>query len=259
MGRGKDLLSRTRARLRSPLSVIVAVATITAGFTGTVVYAAVAITSPDDSGTIHACYDHKGKGAGKIRIVNAGTTCKPSERPLSWKSLTSISDLNGTSCKVGAVDGVVSLNFDSQGRGSFYCDIGQGEPPGPDVCGDGVRGSSESCDDGNDQSGDGCTAATCEVETGYGCSGSPSVCSPVCGDHVTTTPEVCDDGNTINETSCPYGTQSCTSCNSTCSGTLVLLGPICGDGVTDVQEACDDGNTNNGDACSSDCSTVTAP
>ena len=53
------------------------------------------------------------------------------------------------------------------------------------VCGDGtwVDGS-EGCDDGNIESGDGCSSL-CVTETGYECSpldGSVQTCSTVCGD-----------------------------------------------------------------------------
>ena len=48
----------------------------------------------------------------------------------------------------------------------------------PVVCGDGIVVSgAESCDDGGTDPGDGCSA-TCTVESGYICNGSPSVCSP---------------------------------------------------------------------------------
>lgn len=44
------------------------------------------------------------------------------------------------------------------------------------ICGDGViYGTGELCDDGNQLSGDGCNSI-CRVETGYTCSGEPSVC-----------------------------------------------------------------------------------
>ncbi|MEZ4398828.1 MAG: DUF4215 domain-containing protein [Kofleriaceae bacterium] len=48
----------------------------------------------------------------------------------------------------------------------------------PVICGDGVvTAGAEACDDGNTTAGDGCSA-TCTVEPNYGCSGSPSVCTP---------------------------------------------------------------------------------
>lgn len=57
---------------------------------------------------------------------------------------------------------------------------GGGADPAPPaaVCGDGLVAPSagETCDDGNVAPGDGC-APTCGVEAGYGCTGSPSVCT----------------------------------------------------------------------------------
>jgi len=50
---------------------------------------------------------------------------------------------------------------------------------GPALCGNGVLGSTESCDDANTTPGDGCSA-TCTLETGWSCSGTPSVCSQYC-------------------------------------------------------------------------------
>lgn len=44
------------------------------------------------------------------------------------------------------------------------------------TCGDGQIGSGEQCDDGNVASGDGCSA-TCRIESGYICAGTPSACS----------------------------------------------------------------------------------
>ena len=43
------------------------------------------------------------------------------------------------------------------------------------VCGDGVIGSGEECDDFDSSSGDGCSS-TCQLEVNYVCSGTPSVC-----------------------------------------------------------------------------------
>ncbi len=43
------------------------------------------------------------------------------------------------------------------------------------VCGDGIVGVGETCDDGNAQAADGCSA-TCHEETGFTCTGEPSTC-----------------------------------------------------------------------------------
>lgn len=45
-------------------------------------------------------------------------------------------------------------------------------------CGDGVVDTGEECDDAGTSAGNGC-GATCTVEAGYECSGSPSSCSPL--------------------------------------------------------------------------------
>jgi cysteine-rich repeat protein len=93
-----------------------------------------------------------------------------------------------------------------------------------EYCGDGVTNDvAETCDDGNTVSGDGCTA-TCQLE--------------FCGDGVTNdVDEECDDGNTVSDD----------GCSSTCRG------EFCGDGIQQTSEGCDDGNTESGDGCSATC------
>jgi cysteine-rich repeat protein len=123
------------------------------------------------------------------------------------------------------------------------------------VCGDGKIEGSETCDDGNTKSGDGCSA-TCTVEPGYACTGSPSVCTTTCGDGIKAGTEQCDDGNTSNEDGCD------STCHIepgwTCTGSPSVCKPIpptsvCGNGIKEPGEECDDGNTKNGDGCSSTC------
>lgn len=46
------------------------------------------------------------------------------------------------------------------------------------VCGDGAISGSETCDDRNTLSGDGCSS-TCQIEQGWRCAGQPSVCTPI--------------------------------------------------------------------------------
>ena len=92
------------------------------------------------------------------------------------------------------------------------------------ICGDGIIEQGEQCDDGNTQSGDGCSA-TCQKEA-------------VCGNGVVEKGEQCDDGNT----------QSGDGCSATCQKEAV-----CGNGVVEKGEQCDDGNTQSGDGCSATC------
>ena len=48
------------------------------------------------------------------------------------------------------------------------------------ICGNGIIESGESCDDGNMVNGDGCNN-TCTVQSGWSCTGNPSVCSNTLG------------------------------------------------------------------------------
>ena len=124
------------------------------------------------------------------------------------------------------------------------------------ACGDGTLNTTagEECDDGNTDSGDGCSDSCilefCGdglIQAGLGetCddSGESATCDnnctgALCGDGTLniTAGEGCDDGN--NDP------------GDGCSPTCVL---ICGNGTLDGTEECDDNNTDSGDGCSSSC------
>jgi cysteine-rich repeat protein len=126
------------------------------------------------------------------------------------------------------------------------------------VCGDGVIAPGERCDDGNEESGDGCSS-TCSIESGWTCAtvDGTSVCRRlnVCGDGRIDSAEACDDGND----------ESADGCSSTCQfeegftcepgAPTVCLPTGCGDGVIQAElgEECDDRNEEDGDGCSSVC------
>ncbi|WP_434418030.1 hypothetical protein [Nannocystis pusilla] len=94
---------------------------------------------------------------------------------------------------------------------------------GPAVCGDGVVGGGEACDDGNDTPDDACTN-DCML--------------PACGDGLIQAGEECDAGaqNGANA-----------ACLDDCSVN------VCGDGFVGPGEGCDDGNQVDADACGNDC------
>jgi cysteine-rich repeat protein len=103
----------------------------------------------------------------------------------------------------------------------------------PDVCGDGMLGSTEGCDDGNTVDGDGCSSM-CAVETAYDCTGSPSVCVPKCGDGVLLAGERCDDGNPTDGDGCsatctvePYW--RCAGTPSVCARIKIVYSPSSSD------------------------------
>jgi cysteine-rich repeat protein len=159
-------------------------------------------------------------------------------------------------------------------------------------CGDRVVDGDESCEDGNDVDGDGCTACVADtcgdgvVNDGgrEACDDGPrnsdtepgacrSDCTlPRCGDLVVDGDESCDDGNSVDG-------DGCTACKADTCGDGVVNdggteacddGPLnsdtlpdacrtnctlarCGDSVVDAGELCDDGNTDPGDECTELC------
>ncbi len=120
---------------------------------------------------------------------------------------------------------------------TFACLSGCGDdsttPPGDPVCGNEVVESGEACDDGNNESGDGCSA-TCQNE------------STTCGNGDVDDGEECDDGNT----------ESGDGCSATCTNEGT---PSCGDGIEQAGEECDDGNNDSGDGCSATCAIENIP
>ena len=142
------------------------------------------------------------------------------------------------------------------------------------VCGDGLLVVGEACDDGNQNSGDGCSQS-CKPESGFVClpedlltksevaTGPPfaaqnrTVCTPICGDGLVllTFGESCDDSNRIPGDGCD---ENCNvepgyTCGSTGSLSASVCTPICGDGLLRSPETCDDGNTGKGDGCNEQC------
>ena len=125
------------------------------------------------------------------------------------------------------------------------------------VCGNGVPEPGEACDDGNAESGDGCSP-TCQSECGNGrvdggeqCDdgnpwdgdGCSTACrwEPRCGDGIVQAGrgEECDDGRN--------GDNRGDGCRDDCTANA------CGDGRLDAGESCDDGNVADGDGCDANC------
>ena len=128
-------------------------------------------------------------------------------------------------------------------------------------CGNGIVESGELCDDGNQESDDGCAADCSSKDPGYTCPPAGGACTkttdptdpPVCGNGKVEKGEACDDGNDIGGDGCGFNCKvesgySCPTPNQPC---IEAVG--CGDRKLSEGEACDDGNTEDGDGCSSDC------
>lgn len=122
------------------------------------------------------------------------------------------------------------------------CEEGELPPPDP-ACGDGrINVEGETCDDGNGDSGDGCTA-NCELEADYACPtpGKSCVSTVVCGDSKVTGAETCDDGNAAAGDGCDTNCgveegYSCLTPGLRCTATA------CGDSLVAGAEECDFGS-----------------
>jgi cysteine-rich repeat protein len=112
---------------------------------------------------------------------------------------------------------------------------------GGTVCGDGILGAQETCDDENRLAGDGCSD-TCQQEDGWLCDGEPSVCVPICGDALVLGEEECDATNLDGESCASLGLQSGTlDCLDTCmfDVTGCDITAQCGNGAREYPEQCD--------------------
>lgn len=122
-------------------------------------------------------------------------------------------------------------------------------------CGDTILDTGESCDDGNNRDGDGCSAM-CRFEAR-------------CGDGRIDMGEVCDDGNNASADGCRSDCRSDERCGNSivdtavgevCDGTPGCAANCrsimtCGNGTIDPGETCDDRNTTRWDGCAPDCQT----
>lgn len=126
-----------------------------------------------------------------------------------------------------------------------------GKTPPPN-CGDGTLQDYESCDDGNQVSGDGCSSY-CELEHGWICLTDGQACiAESCGDGIVAGGEECDDGNRRTRDGCNYFCRIesgfvCEDQGQLCRSTQ------CGDGVQEGIETCDDGNEESADGCDENC------
>ena len=220
--------------------------------------------------------------------VDCGFTCQESSllghdacEPVCGDSLQR--GLEG--CDDGNTDNGDGCSSDCSVELGFMCfhmvDAGEAPAPcnpSPSTCLKGVCGvgtitgnmrDKKECDDGNMESGDGCSH-DCRIECGFACTGATdntaSSCLPTgCGDSKLSGGEACDDGNTNNGDGCSESCQIETGWDCShvpvppamCGKHPDVCSPICGDGLRLGLEldpgGCDDGSTNVGDGCDSQC------
>lgn len=98
------------------------------------------------------------------------------------------------------------------------------------VCGNSIIEGNETCDDGNNVSGNGCSS-NCLIENGWICIGAPSVCAEKCGDGLIVGEEVCDSLGNIGCNANENCVNACRLCQSSSS-----TGEYCGDDVCSISE-----------------------
>lgn len=155
-----------------------------------------------------------------------------------------------------AAAGLAGLAPESS-TGAAAASPGASNPVGA-VCGDGVIGDGEQCDDGNDLPADGC-GSSCRVEGGFECTEPGVACAAaICGNGVLGGGEQCDDGNLLGGGQLVDGD----GCNSVCELEVGFKCDVpgqpcsptrCGDMVVEGLEQCDDGNKDYFDGCDPVC------
>ena len=146
-------------------------------------------------------------------------------------------------------------------------------------CGNGFKATTEGCDDGNPDNGDGCDSQ-CKLENGEmcveaeanSCQGvcdllDSNTCEPAntCGNGTMDANEKCDDGNNLDNDGCGANCKlengaNCSAFDDCESGVCDMLesdqcesADTCGNGVLETGEGCDDGGTTGGDGCNRQC------
>ncbi len=119
-------------------------------------------------------------------------------------------------------------------------------------CGNMVVDAGETCDDGNTNDGDGCSADCTTVEDNYLCPDRGGACeqnepgTAQCGNSKVENKETCDDGNHNDGDGCSSDCMAieagfeCPKEGGACSQ---AVGKKCGNGKIDGDEACDPGNS----------------
>ena len=141
-------------------------------------------------------------------------------------------------------NGVINLGDSIVIDPGSICDdrvCGDGAATVPPVCGDGkINQADEQCDDGNTESGDGCTANCRQIEANFACPtpGQNCVSTAKCGDaKISPGIETCDDGNTNPKDGCDATCKLEPGWDCEVAGELCV--PHCGDGMIVGDEECE--------------------
>ena len=192
------------------------------------------------------------------RTANAGQlymvivdSANPSTAPLSYGDYTLYIEKEEF-----CGDGYLDRYSDLLGNPAETCDDA-GDSANCDVdctpreCGDSyINTAVETCEDGNTNPGDGCTAS-CTTERGYLCLAVDAPCITSCGDGIVAGLEGCDDGNRGDGDGCD--TVCVLEPGFICPTEGTPCQTVCGDGFVRGAEQCDDDDTDPLDGCGATC------
>jgi len=156
----------------------------------------------------------------------------------------------GEECDSGSTLTYRQTCIDCKAVSGFHCEVNNFVSVCKPRCGDGVRTeydenqqlAPEECDDGNTDSGDGCSS-DCKLEVGFVCTnntfGNKTKCvKAVCGNGILESGETCDLGTVTHP--------GCVGCQEvlgyTCSNVTNTCTEKCGDGYITQSESCDAGD-----------------
>jgi fibro-slime domain-containing protein len=136
---------------------------------------------------------------------------------------------------------------DDQADAMVGADLPDAMVPTVPVCGDGFITAPETCDDGDSDPGDGCSAS-CTIEPTFACPAPAQDCVKVvvCGNGRIESGETCDDHNTLDHDGCSAACAREDGWTCPVAGTACVAAE-CGDGIVAGFEQCDDGA--NGAGC----------
>ncbi len=158
---------------------------------------------------------------------------------------------DGDGCKAdcSAVESGYECSKDTGKCSRTDTDIEDDDPDEPkSACGNEIIESGEACDDGNKESGDGCSADCQSIEDGFTCTivENKSICtkSVNCGNSEVDDGEVCDDGNTEDGDGCSADCQTIEEGYICPDAGYDCVPEGCGNGYLEENEDCDQAEMN---------------
>lgn len=201
---------------------------------------------------VHCCYP--GDVGSCSTGINSQPSCSPPPPPPPPPSppKPALSPWCDSNCVTANTRPDSTYNSCGSGWSGFSTMWCRSVPPGEQcgtctgaaLCGDGKITSPENCDDGNKNSGDGCSSS-CQTEFGFNCPTVGQTCSSSCGDGRKAPNEACDDSNTRGGDGCSVDCRLIEPnyiCNGNEPSRCNIANDICWNGIDDNKNGVIDEN-----------------